>query len=139
MGLSPALAALQHQYKYKYQSGTGVEWSGQSILGYLTSPYIIDKGYIAQYLKFSRNSNYQVLSAGAARQSNKKTDSWRTEGSYLELSPVFSMRIPDLVVLDSLDWDLCGEAEVDSVVLFCRTEEEDTAGMSTEPPEVEGG
>ena len=49
------------------------------------------------------------------------------------------MRMPDLVVLDSLDWDLCVEAEVDSVVLVCRTEEEDTAAMSTEPPEVEGG
>ena len=49
---------------------------------------------------------------------------------------MFSIRIPDLVVLDSLDCDLCGEAEVDSGLLRVGRTEGDTAEVS---PEVEGG
>ena len=61
--------------------------------------------------------------------------------AYLELlSAVFSIRIPDLVVLDSLDCDLWGEAVLDSVVLLAGMTEGVTVELSAvEPPEVEGG
>ena len=61
--------------------------------------------------------------------------------AYLELfSAVFSIRIPDLVVLDSLDWDLWGDAELDSVVLLAGRTEGVTVELSAvEPPDVEGG